>query len=733
MKKNTLLVVFIIVALLATTAFAKIDKGKLGILLPTTPGNTSEVLPIDKKELKALRAGETTVGELMLAKANGIVDTMKVPYGYTVRFGASPGDTMGMYFKPPAALIVKAIGMNLADIDADAECHVINLSLVKSNYHADTHPADSIDAAGWLGAFIGGAWQQSSFGMYPLQWEAGHFPLWGEFPVTITETHVHTWTDMIYLGFEPDVGRDDFVAVMVPVGAAGSTIRWEGGDATAYPNYWGLKSYAGAGTSGNPGWHVRSYGWNVWAVVEYYENTPPNAVAHTYGSVLSADARTLECDVKDVDADDPAQAGAATVVLKYKVNDGAWVDVSCAITSGTDTDGTWGGEVPAGTLTPGDVLTYYFIATDKAGLSKESIENSYGYFVKTADVLIYYNDDASAISVGSYVKQVAADVYDVWDTNRDGISTPALVDPYQYIVRIDGYRPHFDDIDAFHTWLASGTEAAPKCVFWSSQEVLGSETDWEDTEWPAGDWHNDLLGVGGVQNDLSYIAAGKVEQPFIPINAVMGDMISGNLAQVCADSAWQLYHDVDYEMGGTDWADGLTLGVDAVACFTDSATGVPMGVHKGTATTKAVFLALDQLAINTHGPGTQSYWWPEHGYPFYDLKASLIVPTLEWFGALTDVENNGAPGVAIKYDLSQNYPNPFNPETKISYSVEKAGQVKLAVYNVLGQKVADLVNEFKAANTYKVNFDASNFTSGVYFYRLEVGDYSKTMKMMLLQ
>jgi hypothetical protein len=68
MKKNTLLVVFIIVALLATTAFAKIGNGKIGILLPTKPGNTSEILPINKKELKALQAGETTVGELMLAK-----------------------------------------------------------------------------------------------------------------------------------------------------------------------------------------------------------------------------------------------------------------------------------------------------------------------------------------------------------------------------------------------------------------------------------------------------------------------------------------------------------------------------------------------------------------------------------------------------------------------------------------------------------------------------------------
>ena len=99
--------------------------------------------------------------------------------------------------------------------------------------------------------------------------------------------------------------------------------------------------------------------------------------------------------------------------------------------------------------------------------------------------------------------------------------------------------------------------------------------------------------------------------------------------------------------------------------------------------------------------------------------------------SFSSVTCNSNKSVELEYKLSQNHPNPFNPETTISYSVEKNGQVKLAIYNVLGQKVADLVNEFKVANSYKVNFDASNLTSGIYFYRMEVGDYSKTMKMIL--
>ena len=81
--------------------------------------------------------------------------------------------------------------------------------------------------------------------------------------------------------------------------------------------------------------------------------------------------------------------------------------------------------------------------------------------------------------------------------------------------------------------------------------------------------------------------------------------------------------------------------------------------------------------------------------------------------------------------LSQNYPNPFNPETQISYSLAKAGHVKLAVYNVLGQKVADLIDVYQEVGGHQATFVASNLPGGLYLYRLEVGDFSKTMKMML--
>lgn len=85
------------------------------------------------------------------------------------------------------------------------------------------------------------------------------------------------------------------------------------------------------------------------------------------------------------------------------------------------------------------------------------------------------------------------------------------------------------------------------------------------------------------------------------------------------------------------------------------------------------------------------------------------------------------------YALEQNYPNPFNPVTVIKYSIPVDGQVNLIVYNMLGEKVATLVNQVQKAGRHEINFDASQLSSGVYFYKIEAGSFSSVKKMMLLK
>ena len=85
------------------------------------------------------------------------------------------------------------------------------------------------------------------------------------------------------------------------------------------------------------------------------------------------------------------------------------------------------------------------------------------------------------------------------------------------------------------------------------------------------------------------------------------------------------------------------------------------------------------------------------------------------------------------FSLAQNFPNPFNPNTFINYQLSAAGHVSIKVYDVLGNEVAAIVNEFKPAGSYKAEFDARNLSSGVYIYKITSGNFTKVKKMTLLK
>lgn len=85
------------------------------------------------------------------------------------------------------------------------------------------------------------------------------------------------------------------------------------------------------------------------------------------------------------------------------------------------------------------------------------------------------------------------------------------------------------------------------------------------------------------------------------------------------------------------------------------------------------------------------------------------------------------------FSLAQNYPNPFNPSTSIKYSVPSAEMVTLKVYDVLGKEIAVLVNELKQPGFHSVDFNASSLASGIYFYRIDAGEFSSVKRMVLIK
>ena len=166
------------------------------------------------------------------------------------------------------------------------------------------------------------------------------------------------------------------------------------------------------------------------------------------------------------------------------------------------------------------------------------------------------------------------------------------------------------------------------------------------------------------------------------------------------------------------------------AHFAPDGTGVSLAYAGENAGAK-VFLeyvdtggAYDGIYCDNMSSGSQDvgwvfgYWWVAH-----DSFKGVIT------SKPTGVEEEGP----AAFDVAQNSPNPANPTTAIGFTLAEAGNVTVDIYNVAGQKVDTLVNEFMDPGSHSVVWDGSDLSSGVYFYTVKSGDFSKTMKMTLLK
>ena len=114
-----------------------------------------------------------------------------------------------------------------------------------------------------------------------------------------------------------------------------------------------------------------------------------------------------------------------------------------------------------------------------------------------------------------------------------------------------------------------------------------------------------------------------------------------------------------------------------------------------------------------------------------DLKTNAIAAKNKYNLLLSVVNYNSE--IPDSYSLLQNYPNPFNPATKIKFALPTSGFTSLKVYDISGKEISNLLNSNIQAGTYEVLFDASNFSSGAYFYKLESNGYIETKKMFLIK
>ncbi len=182
--------------------------------------------------------------------------------------------------------------------------------------------------------------------------------------------------------------------------------------------------------------------------------------------------------------------------------------------------------------------------------------------------------------------------------------------------------------------------------------------------------------------------------------------------------------------GGSNWfgqTSGITFPLRSIH-FVDSNIGycaarVGYSIYKTTNggnnwfTVLATFKAFQSIYFINSQTG-----WASGG-------SGRIIHTTNGGEYLTAIGGNEI--VLREFKLEQNYPNPFNASSKFKVQIVKLSEVKIIVYDVLGREVATLVNEQLKLGTYEVDWDASAFPSGVYFYKMQAGNYSETKKMIL--
>ena len=191
------------------------------------------------------------------------------------------------------------------------------------------------------------------------------------------------------------------------------------------------------------------------------------------------------------------------------------------------------------------------------------------------------------------------------------------------------------------------------------------------------------------------------------------------------DAAWNASE--GYRFGQNDVLDSVRF-AEVDALIDDAQDDIPTfgGIFRGRPKTFAIELTAPDTA------GTYETRWSMQQGEAGAFGEELVVSIEVVASTGVAVEEREA-AVPTTYALSQNYPNPFNPETQIAFSLPQAGAVRLSVFDVLGRKVAVLVDEPLPAGHHEATFEAAQLPSGVYLYRLEVAGRILTRRMLFVK
>ncbi len=230
-----------------------------------------------------------------------------------------------------------------------------------------------------------------------------------------------------------------------------------------------------------------------------------------------------------------------------------------------------------------------------------------------------------------------------------------------------------------------------------------------------------------IQNGVSFYASSHgVMSPYS--SPILADMNQDGQLEILFFTAFGILHALDSRTGqdvigfpidtGNDFVQGQSPAVNDI----DRDGDLELILIDGEGYLK-IWDAPAKYPLNT-----ELYW----SQPFANAAHTGELDTL-YLTDLSGIEEEPLNTIVNQYALYQNYPNPFNPTTQIKYQLERQSKVLLSIYNTLGQKVRTVVNQRQAAGVHTISFDASDLASGIYFYRLQAGNFVQVRKMILLR
>lgn len=414
--------------------------------------------------------------------------------------------------------------------------------------------------------------------------------------------------------------------------------------------------------------------------------------------------------------------GAGDVMVYGSATDGDGTVVSMSVDYTMDGGDNWtsiamtGGSAAIPALAIGDTVSFMVTATDNDGLT--GFSKTYNVwkidFTPTADILYvgddyytwYYGADYDAdnyarTQTAATAAGITLDYYDLDELYL--MDTRSILDMYSAVIwnayaDWDGdYMPMATFDNPLSGYIEQGGE-----LLYSSEEMIGTWGDWPTyQDFFPGDFMYDVLNVNWAANDVggdSIVTdlTGDFTDGLGEFNLESGNFAFGNMNDLCDPIPYW----------GGDYASGPFGIYDAPAGW---------GLNPASSQTEnTLFLAFSMMMM------------PD------DIYAAFLV---NWFELVSVDPNTSLP---TEFALANNYPNPFNPSTTIAFEVPASSEVMITVYNVLGQKVVDLVNNNYSAGSYDVvwnGLDAAGtpVSSGLYMYKMTAGNFTATSKMLYLK